>query len=104
MIPAGKRYNRVLIRDYIGRNAYGEDLFSDLYERRGLVNSQRKLVRDSHGEEVVSNTSVYIDPTDVPEGSEVTVWPGETNEASSKVIAVQQWRTGRNSHTVLDLE
>lgn len=104
MIPFSKRLNRVIIKDYRGRNAYGEDVYSDPYERVGIVNSERKLVRDSQGQEVVSNTSVHIDPTDVPEGSEVTVWPGETNKVSSKVIAVQQWRTGRNSHTVLDLK
>lgn len=104
MIPRSKKRNKVIIEHYRGRNAYGEDLYEAPYELIGLVNSERKLVRDSHGQEVVSNTSVHLDPVDVPELSMVTVWPGRTNESRSKVVAVQQWRTGRNSHTVLDLE
>lgn len=104
MIPRSKRINRVIIRDYLGENVYGDVRWSDPYERVGVVNSERKLVRNSQGQEVVSNTSVWIDPTHVPEKSEVTVWPDEPFEATSTVVAVQQWRARRHSHTVLELE
>lgn len=102
MIPRRKKHNKVILTPYLGSGAYG-DVYGDPAALMGLVESTRQLVRNGKGEEVVSNSSVYLDPIHAPEGSLVTVWPGTPSEYESKVVAVAQWQAGRLSHTVLNL-
>lgn len=102
MIPKRKKHNTVIVAPYRGSGAYGP-VFGESVTYVGLVDSERKLVRNSAGEEVISSSSVYLDLVQVPEGSKVTVWPGTDNEYISSVVAVQRWQAGRLSHTVLSL-
>lgn len=54
---------------------------------RAQIQSSNRLVRDSQGAQVVSSTSVFLDPEhDIPVGSVMTVWAGMTKQRECTVI------------------
>lgn len=58
---------------------------------------EQKLVRDSAGSEVVSTSQVTVNfDEQIPLGSLVTIWPGETGTREAAVLAI-----GRFKHETL---
>lgn len=78
----------VLIEDKTGDGAYGPVHATAREVRRCRVEDKRTLVRDEHGQEVVSTSRVFLRPDagPVPAGSRVTLWPGRPHERTATVI------------------
>ena len=64
LIPARLLPHRVIVEPYLGSGAYG-DVHGDPVEHRAYVEDGRRLVRDEHGAEVVSETTVRTRPRSV---------------------------------------
>lgn len=72
------------------------------------VKDEQRIVRNRDGDEVVSNTQVYVPLATVcPIGSRVTVWEGQQGERTAEVLAVARHdNTGTplDQYLVLSLE
>lgn len=72
---------------------------------RASIEDNQELVRDQAGNEVVSSTTVFVDPENVvPAGSKVTVWKGLPNQRTAVVLAVAAPSNRYLSHVKLRLE
>lgn len=102
MIPDVLLVHTVSVEAYEGSGAYG-DIFGTAYDLPCYVEQERKLIRSSTGEEVVSSTQVYCNPGEpIPLGSKVT-WNGRT----SLVLGVGDYEDGGLTglaHREIDLQ
>lgn len=83
--------NTVSVETLTGEGAYGE-VFAAPATVACFVDDSAHLIRNRQGEEVVSNTTIYADPTDAekfPVDSRVTV-----NGRASRVITVNRLDSG----------
>jgi hypothetical protein len=72
---------------------------------RASIEDTQELIRDLLGNEVVSSTTVFVDPENViPAGSKVTVWKGLPNQRTALVLAVSSPSNTYLSHCKLKLE
>lgn len=70
----------VTVEPYLGASAYG-DRYGPPVEVRCRRDEKRRLIRDSHGEQVVSEATlwcVHDDEPRIPVDSRVTLRPGHT--------------------------
>lgn len=104
-IPTRLLPHTVIIRPHLGAGAYGDVYGEPQTVKRANVESTRRLVRNTEGHEVVSSTTVYMEPREVPDGSMITIHPDTPFEAESKVIAVGLLQHPRGlSHLTIHLE
>lgn len=101
-IPGYLLVHTVSVQPYEGSGAYG-DIFGAPYDLPCYVEQERKLVRDSSGEEVTSSTQVYADPgAEIASGSRVTYF-GRTSRVIGVAVYDDGGLTGL-SHREIDLE
>lgn len=103
MIPRRKLHNRVVVEAFRGSGSLGA-VYDEPKEYPALVESLEQVVLDSQGREVVSSTTVYLNPADIPTRSKVTVWPGEDIAYETTVLSTRHYRKMRLEHTVLRLQ
>lgn len=104
-IPSRLLPHTILLKPYLGSGAYGDVWGDPITVERANVEQTNRLVRTTDSREVVSSTTVYLEPRDVPEGSLVTVWVGTPHEHESKVVSVKLLQHPRGlSHLTLYLE
>lgn len=83
MIPAHLLVHTASVEPYEGSGAYG-DVFGAAFDLQCYFEMERKVVRDSNGDEAVSECQVFADlGAEVKPGSRVTV-----NGYASTVITV----------------
>lgn len=72
-IPAALLVHTATVKPYAGSGAYG-DVYGAPFDLPCYFERKRQLVRDSDGDEAVSEATIYADlGTEVPPGSLVTV-------------------------------
>ena len=72
-IPAALLVHTATVKPYAGSGAYG-DVYGDVFDLPCYFEQKRQLVRDSDGDETVSEATVYADlGAEVPPGSLVSV-------------------------------
>lgn len=104
-IPRRMLPHRVVVEAYTGQGAHGP-VYADPVKLRAAVEDSTRLVRRrSDGAEVVSSTTVRLDPEHViPAESRVTVWPDTDHERVAQVItSARQVHPRTPSHIELSL-
>lgn len=99
--------HRVLVRPLLTGAGRGTRLAEEPAESIAEVDDSQRLVRGIDKREVISSARVTVPlNTNVPLGSEVTIWPGRANERTAAVIAsaYQDNGDGLDSQLVLTLE
>lgn len=106
LVPKAAYPETVTVQRYLGRNAYGEDIYSDPVEHPARISYENKIVRDEVGEEVVSSSQVMLPAAaqgDINLGGRVTL-PLD-NTGARRVMSggpVMGWRSV--SHLQYDLQ
>lgn len=97
--------HQISYRPYVGEGSRGAIYGDPVQVGRANVDDKVQKVRGQDAAEVVSSSSVTIDPAwEVPVGSLVTVWAGTHRERESVVITSSYYQHPRvPSHTVLYL-
>lgn len=104
-IPSRLLPHTVVVRPFLGAGPYGDVWGEAETVKRALVEDKTQVVRDAGAREVTSSTTVYLEPRELPAGSEVTVWPGTQWEKKRKALAVSHFdHPGGLSHMVAYLE
>lgn len=78
-LPARFLVHEVLVRPYIGETSVG-DSFGAAFTLKCMAQGQRRLVRNSDGDQALSTLTLYCAPgqaSSIPPGSEVD-WQGDT--------------------------
>lgn len=89
MIPSHLLVHVASVEPYEGSGAYG-DVYGVAYSLPCYFEAERKIVRNSEGDEAVAEATVYADPGDeIDPGSRVSV-----NGYSSTVITVSVFDDG----------
>jgi hypothetical protein len=81
--------HKVRVRRLLQGGSRGPRLDDENPEIKAEVLDGARMVRTADGREVVSSSRVTVPiDTDVPLGSEITVWPGRARERTATVLAV----------------
>lgn len=98
-VPLPDRFvpHTVTVRDYLGDGGLGPVHSETRTIDRAFAEDDRKLVIDTAGQEVVSNSQVVVDfDQQIPVGSLMTIWPGTPGEREALVIT-----TSRHHHPTI---
>lgn len=103
-IPDMLMTHHVTLQRFVGSTPVG-DTFADPVTVRASVEDVNELVIDGNGQEVVSSTKVFLDVENwVPAGSLVTVWAGQPQERTAKVITAATFQNNVLANVELRLE
>lgn len=104
-IPKKLMPHTVQVAAYQGTGTYGETWDTPYSIRRAYCEDKQQAVVNELGEQETSTGFVIVDPEwQVPIKSRVTVWPGQPNQRTGRVVAVSRLQhPSAPSHQVLYL-